>query len=382
VFDDASMWISAPMSHGGTPDDLPAAWKTKTIRKHEKSGRMVFAPVLNNEQVIIASRAVAGDQDNLSVASAVQVHTPAVVLPEANHSTVRNRLEDWSVLSALQCSQPRPVDPDSTLKECSPDCWQQCVMVKDCLMVNNNIVAGFERRFEAERNVASQISETAEDNVPDVFHMNCQGHSVTLCSKPIALAITGLPTFVVRMGHLCQSHRPFAKIMKSMNTIFDKNFRYRRVLEKPLDYDRWVARAREVLEMSRVACDLTDELIELILAFLNSDWDGDLLIHFCLPGCKCGGIESAAKAGCQRAVYTALGGGCCLALLYRWKNIERGCAWLWRGRKMYDLIGRSCLLAFDPEAVKKAEAELLQAAAQGDDSAGAKNTVKGGQVNY
>jgi hypothetical protein len=142
----------------------------------------------------------------------------------------------------------------------------------------------------------------------------------------------------------------------------------------------WQRRAREYLDTSDPSLDLAPEIKDAILQYDNGNWDERDVVHWCLPQCRCGRTEASAKSKTRAAVFLSLGNGCCLALEYRWKGVERATAWCYRGRRQHDLFGRAVARTYDAAAVRRAEEEILHAA-PGADVVAAKQTVKGKLVN-
>ena len=83
-----------------------------------------------------------------------------------------------------------------------------------------------------------------------------------------------------------------------------------------------------------------------------------------------------AIAKVTSAILRSIGHGCPLAVLYRWKHLERASCWCHRARAQHQLLDRAFTRVFSPKDIEQAQSELNDANAQGDDNAGAKTTVQ------
>ena len=134
---------------------------------------------------------------------------------------------------------------------------------------------------------------------------------------------------------------------------------------------------------SRPAGDLTLQQEQDILDADNGDWESELVVHWCLglacPVCK--GDERQAKRSTVGAVQLALCRSCVVPLEYRWKGMDEASAGAYRGCRQHRLMPRALREVFDSAKVRKAEANLVAAAARGEEAdAGSKRLAKGGQV--
>ena len=250
-------------------------------------------------------------------------------------------------------------------------------MVKDCLTLNDCIVALHERELAARRRHA--VDERDLESIPTLLPVNCAGHSGVLSGKPVFSDTPGLSSFVVRIGHLVQSSRPWGRLLDALEAEFDASFQWRPVLGYPDGFDQWGRTANAVLQLSKPALDLSDAVMADISYYDNSNWDEEGIIHYCIAGCRCGRTQIGAREKTKGAVLASLGGGCCLALLYRWKGIEQASAYIYRGRRQHDLLGRAFKRAFDPARVARAEADMANQL-DGDNAAN-RQCIKAGKVN-
>lgn len=134
---------------------------------------------------------------------------------------------------------------------------------------------------------------------------------------------------------------------------------------------------------SRPALDLTLQQEQDILDADNGDWDSEFVVHWCLgascPVCK--GDERQAKRNVCCAVKLSLCRSCVVPLEYRWKGMDQASAGAYRGCKQHRLLPRALARVFDSAKVRKAEENMVAAAARGEETdAGSKRLAKGGQV--
>ena len=94
--------------------------------------------------VIVDQRRVLENGSSFQVIRAAEVVSPAQVLPEANWSTVADRLQRWSIGGARGAG--RGVDPEGKVHRavCDSRSWCQVCLLESSLELNNNIVARYE----------------------------------------------------------------------------------------------------------------------------------------------------------------------------------------------------------------------------------------------
>ena len=230
TFDDASMWVSSPPVSGiggceraviqaAAHADPAVAGK---LAKRAKKGRMQHCPVLNMCETVFTLK---GEPRN-SV-QALSPHSPAIVMPCANYSTVLHHWSSWTVCNGFGTSGSK-LDSGGIIQAASPSSWACMAMVKDGLMVNGNIVCHVEKRLKIRREEALGRGEAAAaDSVPSIYSTNCAAHSIVLCTKPVIHSLCKpLSSFVVRMGHLCQSSRAFCKIRQAVDAVVKASFHF------------------------------------------------------------------------------------------------------------------------------------------------------------
>lgn len=379
ISDDASMWIANPnpadkfVDGMGAEDDGVA----KRLDKRRKNGRLVMAPVLNHLETLFKLKVLPIVEPCTISVRALEVHSPAQPMPAANYSTVMSRLLRWSVIS--HNGPGFSVDPQHVISVGPPGgTWTNLSIMKDCLMVNSNIVCRIERGLAAMRAAAPDDA----DQVSTVWSSNCTGHMCVLCLKPILQFTPGLSSHVVRIGHLCQSSRSADKYRKGLQTVFRESFEFKPCLAYPPEYVQWRAFAQTVIAIT-FPFDTTPETTDYILTYLNGNWQEAEVMHWCLPGCPCGGVRERAHRSCWTAVLMMADTDCPLALEYRWKHMEAANNYCYRARAVHDLGYRAFASAFPRKEVDDAQADLVAAAAGGrcvQDMTAAKNRVKAGKI--
>jgi hypothetical protein len=191
TYDDASMWISMPQDQAQqivNPGDNSDA--AKALLRRRRRGKMVRSPVLNLCEKIF----LRVDGHGRRRVQASSPHSPAQVLPAANYSTVLDRWRNWSVSNG-SATAGRNVDPLGAINPSPSESWGCIAMVKDGLMVNNNMACRIEQEIGRRKELAEPA---ASASVPGVFHMNCAAHSVVLCMKPIVHRIHNGGFFIHR----------------------------------------------------------------------------------------------------------------------------------------------------------------------------------------
>eukprot|EP00959_Pyramimonas_sp_CCMP1952_P422280 8846103-Pyramimonas_sp.AAC.1 len=106
---------------------------------------MIHAAVLNIQESLFKFESTQGS------VSALDVFSPAQVLPLANYSTVLDRWRRWSIMNGV--GPGAGVDPDGELGSdiSRLACWVNLVMVRDCLSLNDCLVAKTETACQVMR---------------------------------------------------------------------------------------------------------------------------------------------------------------------------------------------------------------------------------------
>ena len=113
----------------------------------------------------------------------------------------------------------------------------------------------------------------------------------------------------------------------------------------------------------------------------DGDWTILEVIHWHFDGCLCGGTRKAALLRMKAAIHMSIGAWCPLCLEYRWKYMEVGNGWCWRGRAQHNLSHRAWKRGYTKKTIEDAERSLTDAAQHGNvDDGSAKQTVKAGHI--
>ena len=359
TFDDASLWISDPKDgesddSDGEPQPISAAAKCM-----QKKGGNVHTPVCSIVESAFCRRAD-GDTNSLR---AVEIHSPGIVLPLANTSTIRDRWKSWCICSSS--GSGCKVDPDGDLGDGWPRIQRKNLIVqKDNLNLNESII-GLEHKVIKER----KLTDGSELKL---CSLNCLGHSCVLACKEAVEKLEGLPGILVKLGRLGQSGRISKQVRKLIGQEAGCMLNYQIVDDCPELFYQWREHARLVLSQSVVAKDLNTTDVELILHADNGDWnDTERLDHLCLRHkCPlgCNGNPKKAKRKVVNAVQMSLGSLFYTPLAYRWKGVEVAAAKAHRGLGQHALW-LDVLTIMYPVVEADAAAIDLQALGQADAAA-------------
>eukprot|EP00959_Pyramimonas_sp_CCMP1952_P069392 1448179-Pyramimonas_sp.AAC.1 len=251
------------------------------------------------------------------------VVAPAQVLPQANTSTVRRRLIDWSVMST---SGPgAKLDIGGELAEAlDSTSWKTIVHVTDNLSLNHCIFGLECRNFDRDRGTT-------------LLGIDCCGHSIVLgCEESLGRAIE-------------------AEVADS--------FHCRLVDAMPANFEQWRTEATRILKASRPALDIDDKEVAMILAGDNGDWSQDEVYHWCLRGqCPlgCNGDREKSLKLVTQCILTSVGRGYVTPLEYRWKGMEKASSKAFRGRRQHRLLDRALERMYPKSTVDKARANVAR----------------------
>ena len=147
----------------------------------------------------------------------------------------------------------------------------------------------------------------------------------------------------VRLGHQLQSSKRFGDYVEKLKECVDEDFDYIWCpYELPLECQINMKENRKVLVRTRPLLDLTPAEEDQCIVMLNGLWKivGEV-IHWCSPACpnKCKRRVSFGKQKVQVVVLRTLANYLPDALEYRWKHHEKADSWIYRGRRMHDLLG-------------------------------------------
>ena len=371
IFDDASMWLKDPgddvMFHA---NDSPANVETK--RALRRRGGNVFLPVLNNVEALYlqCSRQVADPASDLedddarsaleaTTYEATEIHTPARVLPTANATTVRCRLNDWAMNGA--CGSGKKIDPDKTVERSLDEVsWKTVMYTRDNLALNDCIIHLEEAAILANR--SHGVVGSAEFSQ---LSLPCCSHSCVLPMKQLMDAASGLPSQLLRLAHIRQSGKSSREFRQHLTRMINERFRYKLVDAFPEEHAGWQEAARRYLRVTRPARDLTLQQEDMILLADNGNWSKRGIYHFCVRGeCKLGCNQSAAvsKRLVRDQVLLSVDGATTVPLLYRWKGFEECNAKNLRGRLQHHLVDDVIGRLYPEKKRRKVEQQVAEAA--------------------
>ena len=177
VFDDASMWVSAPKPEQGQV--FGSEFEARMGKAMGSRGKNVHLPVLNFCESIYAlsapSEALPSGQTH-----GVETHSPAQPMPRANTATIIDRWRQWSFATVGGAGAKAIGDCPSVGPTMRKVPWRVIIFSKDNLVVNSNIVC-----LEEELLLSYQrFGGYGENYDTTVLSLSCQNHSAVLAMKP------------------------------------------------------------------------------------------------------------------------------------------------------------------------------------------------------
>ena len=263
-------------------------------------------------------------------------------------------------------------------------CWITFVVVKDNLQLNLCLM-GMEERVISDK-LESELEN--EDTSDSHLHLACAGHSAVLSTKPCIERINSLPSRCVRLGHLHESGKVAADFSNKLENLIKKNFRFEPLSELPDDWNTWHSNAKNVLNLTRSAKDLSPEDEQFILAIDNGDWSHPLWYHFCLGPlrcpAKCRGDPNKAMQLMVQAGKLSVGRCSQTPLAYEWKGFDVFLAKMYRGRRQHDCWLDVHVQIWPDAVVKRAESGVQRIADTGanvsNDQLRYKQQIRGGKT--
>ena len=245
---------------------------------------------------------------------AIEVLSPAQVLPAANWKTLQRVWQSWSVLNGT--GKPgRRVDPCGTSQSVfteNPSGTDRLLLyVKDSLSANIAVEADLARLCLMLRGTPAQF---------DMFSLNCMGHQAVLTMRPILDRVPDLTTSMVRAGHLWQGGRFYEGWVKELLAIADSS-EFREVPGQPREYAQHQAHLDKVLRKTRPCRDIDATGEQFVRTMVTGDPCATRPVHLHTPDCTCGG-RRVFKSNMRKALLILYGSGFLLCLLHRWKNFE------------------------------------------------------------
>lgn len=146
--------------------------------------------------------------------------------------------------------------------------WNGITVVRDCLLVNDNMMWEVEARCAEVRATAAARGEDV-DTVPVPTHRNCAARSTVVCTKPLVALFPSRSAHVVREGHMCQPSRGSRKYDAALDRVITSKFRLRKVLAYLDGFAMWQRYARHVLDRTSALHDLSPEMKNEIVFLLQ-----------------------------------------------------------------------------------------------------------------
>ena len=383
TFDDASMWMKDPCTKAERLSNARCEGLKVADGKLWRRGKNICLPVYNATESILSRRVPVVQPDSEQqldhVLRAAVVHSPAQVLPEANTGTIANRRRRW--LAAGVQGAGSKVDLESCLSSVSSSAWHTVVATKDNLALND-CVLGLDEQV-----IRDRMRSGLDDNSTSVtlLTVSCSGHSAVLSTKEVSTRLDGLPSKLVRMGHLHESGRTVALFVQYLDEAVVDNFVFEPVPAMPEESHVWRTNALNVLRNSRPCLDLTPEDELFIVSVDNGNWDDDQWKHLCVgPSCICKGSRHFALQLMKRAARLSVGHMDPTPLEYRRKGVERFTAKVFRGRRQHDVYLKVHQRIWPHSQTRRSEAALAALAERnGDlsnDALRHKTIVRGGKT--
>ena len=190
-----------------------------------------------------------------------------------------------------------------------------------------------------------------------------------------------LPSTITRLGHILAGGRQKRFFDDAIGKVIDQIFDFRLVQQLPPEHAAWRESAAWVLQASACSMDLSPIDIENILAHANGRWQDARYTHWCLGSrCPSGCRDAAHSKQLAKDLAKVSLPGCPLALLYRWKHMDRALGFLARGVAQNGLLPRALRLMWSQQAVDQAAAEAENALSIDELPYTTKTTVKAGAV--
>ena len=259
--------------------------------------------------------------------------------------------------------------------------WKTLALTADGLKTNLAMIGQIEMRMRATREAGQE-----DKLVASLLHLRCFAHAGVLATKPLIESVSGLPSFLVRLGHILQSARSFEKFKASLEKVISQAWElpgggYKRVSVYPPEYAEWRRRAQRILQLSRIDRRLSEDDENMLLAMLNGSWESEAVTHYCLRGtCKCTSGAEAKSRVANLITMLILGGGPGVPLLYRWKAFPESLAWAFRAASLCRLLIRALEGVYGKTDMAENERRVQAAAANGEEDFAAKAAVRGKKV--
>ena len=191
-----------------------------------------------------------------------------------------------------------------------------------------------------------------------------------------------MSTITVRLGHVLSGSRNLERLLTCCDQYIDKIYDHREVLALPPRAAEWRTRNEWILKQSNVQNGLELDDICQICDHDNGDWGTDRYCHYHLVDrCPSECLDAAdGKRIAKLRLRQSLGMGMEVALLYRWKHMDRAMGFMLRGRAEHDILRHGLQLMYTSREVEEAEALVQQAANPDELPWQTKKAMKAGSV--
>jgi hypothetical protein len=344
IEDEASMWCRRTL----TKSELAAAKaeeqrKKQAGKKTSSSDRKVTkktrTPCLNIVQHAVLKRNSSGGTCSF------QIHSPTIGMAKGNWSTMVNAIEKWSLRCCSKVGKHLAGEA-SDLQETIDNIFYigKC-KTQDDAGQNACILAAEQQALKREREPGVRIRTLMSNK--------CLSHQSCLCNRSIYEQVEDdHPSFLARLSHLMQNNRTLTGILEKCDLHIENVFEYHAIETLPEEVPEWNSYARFVLRPALSAHQLTQEQVDHIVTFDNSDWKQPEMIHYCKVGVCPHGCKNRDDAlqKAKMCVRTSLGMGMETAEVYRWKGVENANSYYQRGRGQHEVLARGLRLQWDRKA--------------------------------
>ena len=212
--------------------------------------------------------------------SAIEVHSPATAMPQANWSTQLDRKRKWSLCTGGQVGRNlsgrvgdnRLQNALDEVRIVAKLCTNDAAKTNEC--VNSEDQKAFVLRRVREAGVAPRFCCHLD--------VHCQGHQTCLLTRPVYRHLGDYSTCIVRLGHILEGHRARVRLLDCADEVLDGIFIFRRVLRLSEECAQWWADAAWVLQAGSAAQDLSDADADALLDHDNGDWTSEYYTRYCL----------------------------------------------------------------------------------------------------
>ena len=270
--------------------DTITCCEKKLAEKLKAKGINCCLQIYNGQEHVYVRRDSAASGD--SSLYGAEVISPATALAAANATTIRDRMQKWSVITAEGTGKHVDPGPLRNLgKAIDKAPWVTNIMQKDKAGVNACIVS-LEQKYLDVMYAKNVKGEFNEHTLLDIW---CLMHSGVLSMKPL-IETQGVSGRLVRLSNQLEGGRRANEYQGVVEQLVIKGFRYVPCDELPEECVQWRAEKLHLLRHTRGLRDLSPE-DELLVAQIDAGpVDSDLVFHHCTPDCP---------LGCRHVMYPA-----------------------------------------------------------------------------